>query len=470
MDRGQGRRFLKPPRAIRPGEDMGEYLLCERGFVPTITVAVEREMAARVRYHESLRVAEDTDFAIRLQLAGCAFKMAPEAGAVWKDLPDPGRTSAGGPASFLRAQRFAKWLALMKPQLTRRAWLGARGWAYAKMVARDGHKMKGAGLLSERRCSRAVTVRAWPPIIFLQIFLDARFYRALADQSISWLRLGLRKPARKPGALETGMIDRRAFLAGGASVLAAPAAGAGQPMRRPLRAIAAAKGLLFGSATATYELKDADFATALAREAAILVPEYEMKRNDVEAQPGVYDFAATDSLMDFARAHGMAMRGHPMVWYYANPPWLEQTVLSSTSEKPLTDYVTALARHYRGRMHSWDVVNEALAPDGSGWRDCFWLRRYGPAYVELAFHAARAADPGAMLVYNDFGCEQGAPANDRFRGQTLKLLDGLLKRGVPLDALGLQAHLSAFGAKVDPKKLRAFLAEIRARRLGGAGQ
>ena len=93
------------------------------------------------------------------------------------------------------------------------------------------------------------------------------------------------------------------------------------------------------------------------------------------------------------------------------------------------------------------------------------LRRYGQSYLDIAFHAARAADPRALLVYNDFGCEQGAAKNDRFRAQTLKLLDGLLKRRVPVQALGMQAHLSAFGAKVDQKKLRAFLGEIRARGL-----
>ena len=77
----------------------------------------------------------------------------------------------------------------------------------------------------------------------------------------------------------------------------------------------------------------------------------------------------------------------------------------------------------------------------------------------------RAADPDGFLVYNDFGCEQGLPANDLFRKHTLELLDGLLKRGAPLQALGMQSHLSAFGPKVDQKKLRAFLAEIEARGL-----
>ena len=260
------------------------------------------------------------------------------------------------------------------------------------------------------------------------------------------------------------MIDRRGFvasgLAAGASLMTRPAAAEDM---RSLRTLAAAKGLLYGTATATYELTDADFASLLPHEAAILVPEYEMKRRDVETKPGLYDFSATDALMKFARSHGMAMRGHPMVWYYANPPWLEETVRSSSNEKPLVDYVTALARHYRGRMHSWDVVNEALAPDGSGWRDCFWFRRYGQAYVDLAFHAARAADPDGLLVYNDFGCEQGP--NDRFRAQTLNLLDGLLQRQVPVQALGLQAHLSAFGPKVDQKRLRDFLGAVQGRGL-----
>lgn len=258
------------------------------------------------------------------------------------------------------------------------------------------------------------------------------------------------------------MIGRRAFLAAGASLCVAGARAQGV---RSLRGLAAAKGLLFGSAAATYEFKDADFTAALAREAAILVPEYELKRHVVEPQPGRYDFSGGDTLLAFAQKHGMAMRGHPLVWYAANPPWLAEKVLAGGDEKLLTGYVSAVAGHYRGRMHSWDVVNEALAPDGSGWRDCFWLRRFGPAYLDLAFHAARATDPGALLVYNDFGCEQGAGANDRFRGRTLDLLDGLQRRGVPVQALGLQGHLSAFGVKVDQKKLRAFLAEVQTRGL-----
>ena len=161
------------------------------------------------------------------------------------------------------------------------------------------------------------------------------------------------------------MITRRTLLATGAAALATPAFA--QDMRS-LRALAAAKGLTFGTAAATYELKDADFIPVLAREAGILVPEYELKRNVIEPRPGVYDFSAPDALMDFARTNAMAMRGHTLVWYYANPPWLEQLVLGAKDEKPLVAYVTAVAGHYRGRMHSWDVVNEALAPLDASWK------------------------------------------------------------------------------------------------------
>ena len=188
VDRGEGRIFVKPPRAIHDGEDMGEYLLCARGFVPTITVVVERELAKRVRYHENLRAADDTDFAIRLALAGCRFVMAEEPGAVWKDIADPGRTSAGVAAS--RTARFAQWLDEMKPDMTLRAWRGARGWAYAKMLARDGRKFEALKLYLIALFSGCYVARL-AAVVFLQVFLNAAQYRRLADTAIAWLHPGL---------------------------------------------------------------------------------------------------------------------------------------------------------------------------------------------------------------------------------------------------------------------------------------
>ena len=185
VDRGAGRTLLKPPRAIRPHEHMASYLFCDRGFVPTITIAVEREMAKRIRYSENLRPAEDSDFAIRLYLAGCRFVMVEQPGAVWSDIADPKRTSA-----TRKHRAFGEWLKAMEPSIPRHAYLGARGWPYAKLIARQDRKKALRFYLT------ALCHGCYRPglaiIIFLQIFLADRAYRSLADTAIGWLHAGLR--------------------------------------------------------------------------------------------------------------------------------------------------------------------------------------------------------------------------------------------------------------------------------------
>lgn len=192
VDRGDGKTFLKPPRAIRADEDMGEYLLAERGFVPTITVVVPREEAAKVRYHVNLRPAEDTDFAMRLALAGVRFVMAERPGAVWQDIADPRRTSAS-----TGTRRFAVWLKQMRPVMTARAWHGARGWAFAKLVRGERGRLAALGLTVP-----AILRGCYSPrlalVVLLQVLLDARQYRLLADTAIKWLHVGLREDAVTP--------------------------------------------------------------------------------------------------------------------------------------------------------------------------------------------------------------------------------------------------------------------------------
>jgi len=178
VDRGHGRSFLKPPRALRAGEHMANYLLCDRGFVPTITLAVPRETAARVRYDETVAYGDDKDFAIRLFLAGCKFVMAETPGAVWRDEFDSARLSAGRKGAALLS-----WIERMRPSIPSCAYYGCRGWAIAKGVAVTS---KSAAL---RLFIEAVLQGAYRPAmaarIFLQIFLPDALYRRLADGTLS---------------------------------------------------------------------------------------------------------------------------------------------------------------------------------------------------------------------------------------------------------------------------------------------
>ncbi|HTT82244.1 MAG TPA: endo-1,4-beta-xylanase [Rhizomicrobium sp.] len=269
------------------------------------------------------------------------------------------------------------------------------------------------------------------------------------------------------------MLSRRKLLGIVAAAAGSPALGRAQELRSSiiqdsdttLRRAAAQRGVIYGSAVSTPELRERDFATVLAREAAILAPEYEMKRAIIERIPGQYDFSGCDAILAFARAHDSLFRGVPLMWHKRNPDWLEDAARDTRDETLITDYIGKVAGHFRGRIHSWDVVNEAIAPgDGraDSLRNSFWLQVYGPRYIDLAYHAARAADPGALLVYNDWGCELGAAWNDRFRAATLDFLEHALARNVPIDGLGLQGHMRAFGTPVDQPKLAAFLARVKA--------
>ncbi|HEY1615240.1 MAG TPA: endo-1,4-beta-xylanase [Rhizomicrobium sp.] len=269
------------------------------------------------------------------------------------------------------------------------------------------------------------------------------------------------------------MLSRRELVGTLLAAVGLPANGWAQELRASiteeagttLRRAAAQRRIIYGTAVNTMQLHAQDFAAALAREAAILAPEYEMKRAIVERIRGQYDFTGCDAILAFARDHDMLFRGVPLVWHRRNPDWLEDAAHASRDETLITGFIEKTAGHFRGRVHSWDVVNEAIAPaDGraDGMRNSFWLDAFGPSYIDIAYHAAREADPDALLVYNDWGCEAGGPANDRFRAATLDFLEKALARGVPIQALGLQGHFAAFGTRVDQLKLRAFLEKIRA--------
>ena len=159
----------------------GDISPLRSGFVPTITLVVATDVARRIRYNDSLPFAQDTDFAIRLYLAGCRFVMAEEPGAVWRDLPDPSRASAGR-----KGWRLRNWLEDLKPRIPAKAYYGGRGWMIAKGLA-PHNKSKALRLYL-----KAIRHRCYRPrlafVIFLQIFTPDYVYRSLADKVIALFR------------------------------------------------------------------------------------------------------------------------------------------------------------------------------------------------------------------------------------------------------------------------------------------
>jgi endo-1,4-beta-xylanase len=231
-----------------------------------------------------------------------------------------------------------------------------------------------------------------------------------------------------------------------------------------LRKRAAAKGLLFGAAVQSRQLSlDVNFAAHFAQECSALVPESELKWKTLRPNLETYNFTPADKLLKFAQAHAIQFRGHTLVWHEALPLWVESVMNSVNAKQLLTDHITTVVKHYAGKIHSWDVVNEAIEPrDGrsDNLRNTPWLLMLGPDYIEMAFRTAAKADPNAMLVYNDFGLDYDTPSGDAKRAAVLKLLEHLKSKDTPIHALGIQAHLYRDNPRFNPAKFRSFLKDV----------
>lgn len=253
------------------------------------------------------------------------------------------------------------------------------------------------------------------------------------------------------------MIARRPLLL---TPLVTAAAG---PAPDGLHARAARKGLTFGAALATRHLDEPDFADAFAAECGLAVGEFEQQWERIEAREGVPNWAAADRLAGFAASRGILLRGHALLWHQRVPPWARE-MDAPRFRAAVERRVAEAAGRYAGRMSSWDVVNEAVRPDDGrpdGLRDSVLLRQLGPGWVAEAFRLARAADPRATLVYNEFGIEHATRGDRAKRRHLLRLLEAMRAADAPVGALGVQGHLHAH-LPFDAAEWRGFLREVEA--------
>lgn len=263
------------------------------------------------------------------------------------------------------------------------------------------------------------------------------------------------------------MPSRRDFLrqlaAASAAIAIADAAGArGEEARETgLNDLAKEKGLFYGAAVNGTELRSQASTRLILQQCGLVVAQGAQKwssmwKNQKEETP-----EDADALASFAQANHLKLRAHALIFASKLPAWVEQ-LSASELRVAFNRRITYACTRWKGRVHSWDVVNEAILPEdgrADGLRNSIFLQKLGSGYIADAFSLARQTDPSAMLCYNDFGLESNTEFARKRRRSLFSLLEDLKKRGAPIDALGIQGHLRA-NTNFNDKDWIAFLREV----------
>ena len=213
-----------------------------------------------------------------------------------------------------------------------------------------------------------------------------------------------------------------------------------------LRELADARDMQFGYAIlqSYYERPDgAIYAEIAGEEFNIVSTENSMKFDFLNPVPGKYRWAATDNMVQQAKAHQQTIHGHTLVWYTALPSWVWRSRFEDR-ELIMREYIDRVMDRYADDIPLWDVVNEALEDDGT-LRRSVWFQGMGASYIDTAFRQARESAPDATLIYNDYDIAFAGPKSDGM----LSLVQQLKDAGTPLDGVGFQLHLFADFDKVD---------------------
>ncbi|KAM0700357.1 hypothetical protein Q7P35_012078 [Cladosporium inversicolor] len=206
-----------------------------------------------------------------------------------------------------------------------------------------------------------------------------------------------------------------------------------------LREEAQKKDILIGSGAINPDyLNDTRFATVLAQQFNSLSPENEMKWTFLNPAEGQYNWRAIDQLVDFAEQHDMVVKGHGLISSCCNPDYLLAITDAEASRAAMKAHFEAVMHRYHGKVDRWDVVTEVLETMGGGLQHNYFYNFTGPNYIEDAFRIAHVADPSAKLFIN----ENQVEAIPSKRQELYDLVSGLIAKGVPIDGVALQMHIT----------------------------
>jgi endo-1,4-beta-xylanase len=249
---------------------------------------------------------------------------------------------------------------------------------------------------------------------------------------------------RRLAAAAVGVV----LIAGGSTAFATTGhGGTAPPPSDSLRALAAQVGLRVGSAIIPFDLDNPQYAQTAADQFSAVTPGNEMKWQVVEPEQGVFDWSGADRLVAFAQAHGDLVRGHVLLWHNQLPTWLTDGVANGTISNAqllnlLHQHITTEVSRFKGKIWQWDVANEFFTDTNPSQLnpDDFWISHLGTGVIADAFRWAHAADPKALLFYNDYniGGEDGSNAKSDAAFAFVKQLKA---EGVPISGVGDQGHL-----------------------------
>ncbi len=191
-------------------------------------------------------------------------------------------------------------------------------------------------------------------------------------------------------------------------------------------------GFVGADQTANWAVVEKNFNTVVAENC--------MKPEVVHPQEGVYDFTLADQFVEKSLAAGMRIHGHVLVWHSQTPYWFHhdangKLVSKEVLKKRMKEHIFTVMAHFKGRVSSWDVVNEAFEDDGS-LRNSLWYQILGEDFIPLAFQYAHEADPTAELYYNDYNMNKASKVES-----VCKFFKPLVDKGLPVTAIGMQGHM-----------------------------